>query len=813
MDSIRQDVRQALRAMAQQKGFTVAALVSLALGIGANTALFSVAYGVLLRPLPYAEADRLVRLSEQHPGAVAAVRAPLLSNFTFEAWQKATRTLEGLAAYSRELYTETSGPQPMRLSGTAVSPALFPLLGVPPAAGRLLLADDAREGAAPVVVISDRLWRDRFGGDPSAIGRSLTLDGTPHTIVGATPPEFYFPGRETLLWTPYTVAPGVAREGHQSISIFSAVGRLRHGATAAQAAAEGTAAARGAERPMIAEAIFGKGGPVEVRVKTLLAEMTERVRPALLVLGVGVGFVLLICCANVANLLLSRGVARQRELAVRAAIGASRRRILRQMVTESLVLSVAGGLLGLALCWALLRALPALAPADFPRLADVRMDGRTLAFAALAAVAAGLASGLLPALRAAGTGLLSALREGAGASAGARTLWLRWGLLVVEAALAVVLLVGAGLLVRSFARLMQVDAGYDPGNVLLAQVGLGPEAPPEGTKALLEALLERLEATPGVEAAGAGNMAPLLRSTAITLFNLPEPGPQGEPITARAVTYVVTPGYAEALSLRLKEGRLLAAGDLRSGTRPILVNEAFARSYLADGRPVVGRRWESLPGAENVPTEVVGMVGNVLKDGLDAEPQSEIYTLPEYGFRLEREFTVVVRTAGDPLRTVPAVRALVGELEPTAVVDVATLASRVAASVAQPRFAAATLAAFALLALTLASTGLYGVLSYNVSQRRREMGVRSALGAGQGSIVGLVLRQGLLVTVAGLALGIAGAAALTRLLGSLLFGVTPLDAVAFGSAPLLLLAVALVACLAPARRAAAVHPTEALRGE
>jgi putative ABC transport system permease protein len=813
MDGVRQDVRQALRAMAQHKGFTAAALVSLALGIGANAALFSVVYGVLLRPLPYPESGRLVRLWEEHPGATAAFHGRLLTNFTFDAWRPAPRTVEGLAAFSQGEYTETSGPQAVRVTGAAVSPELFALLGVPPAAGRFLLPDDAVPGAAPVVVLSDAFFRQRFGGDPAALGGTLTLDGKPATIVGVMPPGFYFPGRDARLWTPYAVAPAVAQADRQSISLFGAVARLTPGSTPAQAAAEGTAAARSVARPPIAEAIFGKGGPVAVRVETLVDDMTAGVRPALLVLAVGVGFLLLICCANVANLLLSRGVSRRRELAVRAAMGAGGRRLARQLLTESLTLGALGGALGLGLGWALLRLLPALAPADFPRLDDVRLDGPTLAFAALAALGAGLLSGVLPALRAAGRGLFGALREGTGASAGARTMRLGTGLLVVEAALAVVLLVAAGLLGRSFSRLLAVDPGYDPGNVLLAQLDLGDEGGAERMQALIEPLLDRLRSTSGVAAAGAGNMAPLARSTAIFQFELPEPGPGGEKVKARAVSYSVTPGYAEALSLRLRQGRLLAAGDRDSGTRALVVNEEFVRSYLADGKPVVGRRWPALFGDDGEPTEIVGVVGDVLKDGLDTQPQNEIYALWQDRAASSSEAYVAVRTAGDPLAVAPALRALVGELEPTATVEVATLASRVSASVAQPRFAAAALAAFALLALTLAAAGLYGVLSYSVTRRQREMGVRSALGAGPGDIVRLVLRQGLGVTAAGLVLGLAAAAATTRLLGSLLFGVTPLDAAAFAAAPLLLLAVALVACLVPARRAAAVDPTEALRSE
>ncbi len=814
MSGFRGDVRQAVRALSRQKGFTTAALVSVTLGIGANTALFSVSYGVLLRPLPYADAGRLVRLSEHHPGANAPVRT-LLSNLTFHAWNDGARTLDGLAAYSGSTHLDTSGGETVRIAGTAVSPALFTLLGARPALGRLLQSSDAAPGAESVVVLSDGFWRERFGGDASAIGRSLTLDGQPRTIVGVAPDDFYFPSRDTRLWTPYDVPRGSTDAGRQSIAVISALARLRPGVTAAQAAAEGTAAARGVVRPPLAETIFAKGGPVEVRVDILLDGITERVRPALQVLAGGVGFVLLICCANVANLLLSRGVARQRELAVRSALGASRGRLVRQLLTESLVLGLSGGVLGLALAAALLRAFPAFAPASFPRLQDVQLDARVFAFAALLSLAAGLLSGLLPALRSARTDLRPALRDGVGASASARTLRLGGALLVAEAALAVMLLVGASLLLRSFFSLIAVDPGYDARGVPQARVFLPSlDRTPEKTGAFVDALLERMRATPGVVAAGAGNMAPMVGNTMLSQFRLPGTGPGGENVMARSVTYAITPGFAEALSLRLRQGRLLQTADLASGIRNMLVNEEFARTYLNDGKPIVGRRYLNLfAGTNGVTSEIVGVVGNVLKNGLDAEPMGELFLLSRQGANMANELSVVVRTGGDPGRLAPTLRSLVVELEPMAALDVATLESRVGASVSQPRFAATLLGAFALLALALAAIGLYGVLSYNVSQRRREMGVRAALGASRRDLVSLVLRQGLAMTGLGLAIGTAGALLLTRLLETLLFRVSPTDAVAFGAAPIALLAVAIVACLVPARRAAAVSPTEALRCE
>ena len=812
MEPFFQDFRHALRLMFRHPGFTAAALITLALGIGANTAIFSIVYGVLFRPLPYKDADRLIRVGEEHPGGNAAVRGALLSNRTFHGWRESPQAIDSLAAFNRSAYTLTGAGEPTRVAGAEVSPALFEMLGAAPAAGRLLTEDDAVEGQAGTVVLSHGFWRERFGGDPSAIGRTLLLDGRTLTIVGVAPPFFYFPDRDVRVWLPYRVPRVPTDPNQQQIDIFGAVARLRPGVSIEQAAAEGTAAARNAgPRGMIADLIFGRGGPVEVRANLLLDDLTSRVRPALVLLAIGVGFVLLIACANVANLLLSRGVARQRELAVRGAIGAGRGRLLRQLITETMVLALAGGMLGILLGWVLTRAVPALAPADFPRLADIHMDGTALMFAIGASVLAGLLSGVLPGLRASGGDFTNILR--AGISPGTRNRRLGASLLLVEAALCVLLLVGSGLLIRSFVRLAQVEPGFDVANVLMARLYLSPgERPPAATLALVDGVLERVRNQPGVIAAGASNMAPFVRSTAIAGFSIPGTGRDGQPLMARAVSYVVTPGYAEALKLRLRDGRLLEARDSSSGVVPMLVNEEFVRSYLSDGRPVIG--WQFPGRTGDAPREIVGIVGNVLKDGLDTQPQSEIYMPPRGPFRFPSSVTLVVRTAGSPLDVVPALRAAMREVDPAgAVDDVAPLASRMSASMGQPRFAAAVLGAFALVALALAATGLYGVLSYQVLQRRREMGVRAALGASRGMLVTLVIREGLMVTAAGLVLGLGAALLLTRLMSGLLFGIRPLDLPSFLAAPVILIVVALLACLLPARRASRVDPAEALRSE
>ena len=808
-----QDVIHALRLITRQKAFSAAALLTLALGIGATTAIFSMVYGVLLRPLPYRNANRLVRLSEEHPGGRSIVPVPMLSNVTLHAWRGRMDTVEAVAAYRGRDVTMTTTAGASRIPGTAVSPELFAMLQVQPAAGRLLQEADAAEGASPVVVLAYRFWQERFGGDANVVGTRVTLDGEPYTIVGVAPPDFYFPNRAGRVWTVYRIPRIVQNASNERLVIFSAIGLRKPDRSVEQVAAEGTAAARGVgPRHRSAELLFGKGGPVTVRARPLLEEMTASVRPALLLLLAGVGVVLLIACANVTNLLLSRGVMRARELAVRAAIGAGRRRLSRQLITETLVLAAIGGTLGVALAWALTRLIPVLAPEDFPRLADIRLDGTALAFACAATLVSGLLAGCLPAIGMSHGDLVAALRDGVGASAGTCRRRLGGALLVLEAALAVVLLIAAGLLGRSFVRLITVNPGFDAANLLTARVYL-PPAPlaSDREERFAQQLLDRLRSLPGVTAAGVANMAPLERSSLVAQVTLR--GDAEEPITARVLSYVVTPGFTEAMGLRLREGRPFQASDVSAPVVPILVNEEFVRLHLADGRPVAGRRFTSSFDPQST-TEIVGVVGNVLKDGLDRAPQPEIYTLP-YGSRsLSSDFNLAVRTAGDPLAIVAPLRAAVTDIDPAvAVDDFETMAGKVSASVSAPRFATTILAAFATIALALAAIGLYGVLSYQVSQRRRELGVRAALGASRPALLRLVLRQGLAVTAAGIVIGLVAALWLSELMAGLLFGVEAHDAVAFIVAPVALLVVAVAAILIPARRAASADAMEALRCE
>jgi putative ABC transport system permease protein len=816
MDILRQDVRSALVAMRRAPGFAATALITLALGVGATTAVFSIVHGVLLRPLPYAEPDRLVRLWEEYPGGVSPAGNRWLSRSTYAAWREHTRTLDAVGGYALSDYQVTFGSEGFKAFGAEVSPAVLGTLGVAPALGRFWTDADDREGSPPVVIVSDGLWRERYASSPGVLGASLVIDGTPHTIVGVAPPAFEFPDPRVRFWLPYVIPRSAAAPA--GAVVFTALARLKAGMTLAQAEAEGTAAARAAPRHRLTELFFGKGGPVVVHARALADDMTAPARPALTVLAVAVGLVLLIACANVTNLLLSRGVTRQRELAIRAAVGGSRARIARQLFTESAVFSIAGSALGLVLAWWLVRLLPAIAPPRLPRLNGVDLDGSVVTFWAVTTLLATVAAGLAPAVRGARADVSDALRSADRSSdtgfRGAHARRLRDGLLVVEAAFAVVLIVGASLLARSFVRLMGVDNGYTADSVLIASVELPRGATEARTDQFIEAALARLRARRGVSAAGAGAMIPLMTRTAIAPFTLPDSVAGGKPTHGRALVYWITPGYAEALGLRLREGRFFVDTDARAGTLATIVNQEFVRQHLAV-RQVTGLMIPNLVGQERGATaEIVGVVGNVLKDGNDRQPQPELYFVHgSHGQRISEQVNLVIRTTGNPAALAQDVRGLVQQVDREAVVDrIEPLTTTVAASLDAPRFAATVVAGFAGVAMVLAVVGLYGVLSYSVSQRVRELAIRAALGARRVDLVRLVLREGLSVIFAGIALGMLGASLFTRLMQDLLFGVTPLDAVAFTVAPAVLVVASLGACLGPALRAASTDPATTLRG-
>ncbi len=821
MSGLVRDVVGAVRLMSAHRSFAAAALITVALAVGGTSAVFGVVHGVLFRAPPYPEAERLVRLWEVHPGAEEPIPGSKLSGPTYRAWSGLADTIQDLAAFGGRDYVIAVADRAQRVRGTRVTPGLFRLLGVSPGRGRFFGDADGQQGARPVVVLADHFWRDHFASDPAAIGRSVIIDGVHHDIVGVAPSGFAFPDQEVGLRDDrqaislYTVLAVEAMPGATVIDYTEAIARLKPGASVAQAEAEGSAHARAVDRPM-ADLVFGKGRPVEVRVRSLVDQMTMAVRPALEVLAAAVTLVLLVACVNLANLFLSRGSDRVRELTVRSALGASRSRLVQQLVVESLVISLIGGGLGLLAGWMLVAAIPAVAPQDFPRLDQIRVDGPFVAVAGLAAVVVGMLSGMVPAVRGSRADVATSLRGGA-RSVGTSGRRVRRVLLGLEAAFAVVLLVGAGLLGRSFVALVSVDAGYNPAGVLTADVRLPDDQPQGNSSHIALTLVERLRATPGVRAAGAGDMAPF--GSMLSRFGFKLPGASdadGRPVVATSLRAIITPGYAEALGMRLLEGRLLRAGDLTATSRPILVNASFAKTYFTDGRPAAGRRFAGLfprwLGPDTV-VEVVGVVDDMLPADLDGRRQAQIFVAQGAKAQIGH-LTLIVRTDGDPAALAPVVQGLVRQLAPGATVErMGPLASKLSASVAAPRFTAAVLTAFAILALALAATGLSGALSYDIAQRRREIGVRTALGATRGHVVRMILREGLTATGAGIAAGVLLAVLLTRAMTSALFGVTPLDLVAFSAAPVLLFAVACVACLVPARRAVADDPVEALRAD
>jgi putative ABC transport system permease protein len=801
------DIRYALRIFRHEPAMSLSAVITLALAVGVTTAVFSVLYGVLLRPLPFPDAGRLVRVWEEHPGGTPIVRERL-NALTYDAWKDTPRTLDALATFGSREFTVTGPSEPERVMGAELSPSMFDMLGVHPAAGRFFRDEDAATGHTPVVVLSHRFWQQRFGARGDAIGKVLQLDGRPHEVIGVAPAWFYFPDREARIWRPYG-DPRAADPDTRRTHVMRILGRLRPGANIADVEAEGTAAARSVPRPMSAELMFGKGEP-QVRARRLVDSLVHEVRPAVLVVTAAVGLVLLLACANIANLLLARGISRTREIAVRAALGASRPRLLRHVLVESLLLSAIGGALGTGLAALLIQALPAWAPADFPRLDDVRLDLQVLVFTLAVTVAAGVLAGILPALRASGTRPQEALRAEGGRTATGGGERVRALLLGTEAAIGVVLLIGAGLLGRSFVALATVDAGYRPENLLAARIHL-PPAPdrPNAARLFIDTLMERLAPMPGVVSAGAGNMAPFGDSSYMVGFQVPPSAGM-----ARALYLIVTPSYGEALGLKLREGRFLAQTDVSSGSLAVVINEAFVRAYLNDGKPVVGRQFRGLLGSDDTLTEIVGVVGDVLLEGLDAKAQPQMYVALGNTRTITREIYLFVRSEGAPSDLLPTVRSVVREIDPGAVLaDAGPFAAEVSQSIAQPRFAAAVLGVIAGLALVLAATGLYAAVSYGVSRRRRELGIRAALGARPRDAVRLVLAHGLGVTAAGVIAGLFIAGFASRAVRPLLFGVSNLDPLSFVVTPILLLAVAALGCAIPARRAAAVDPAETLRSE
>ena len=813
MDTFLQDIRHGLRVLIKNPGFTAVALGTLTLGIGATTAVFGVVNATLLRPLPYPDADRLVRIQEEHPMNRGREMPAFMTSDTLEAWRENPQAIDQIAGYTGRSFTYQDESEPVRVRGAAVSPALFPLLRATAWLGRVFTEDEEASAAQPVAVLSYARWQTRHDADPRVLGRLITLDDVSYSVIGVMPEGFYFPDRETEIWIPLTLTTPQQRPGQRFIIAFSGLARLKDGVSLAQAEAEGQTIV-GRQAPLAP----GMAAPT-LRLVGFHDEMVGDVRPALLALMAAVGFVLLIATANLANLLLARGAARQRELAVRAAIGAGRGRLIRQLVTESVALSVIGGGLGLAAAYWILGVLPSFAPAGIPGLGEAGIDATVLAFALAASVGAGVLFGTVPALQASRFDLVRALNEGAAQMGGGfrfrRGNRTRSVLVVAEVALALMLLVGAGLLVRSFVTLATVDPGFDPTNVLTVELNLPRPQYSDLTaaNALFDQVLERTAGRPGVEAVGLVSSLPLTPGESLIAFRIQgQAAPTSREEMTAARPQLVSPGYLDAMGLRLVAGRFVTDQDTDSSPRVFVVNEAFASAYFP-GEEVVGQR---LNLGRGEPTEIVGVVGDVHHRGLDSRPQPELYF--SYRQSLSGQgaprASIVARTTGDPLALVPFLRQDILDLNPSLPIDnVMTMEARLSSSVAQPRFYALVLGVFAAGALALAMVGIYGVLAYTVSRRSREIGLRMALGADGGRIRNLVVRQGALLVGVGVAFGLAGALVTTRALESLLFGVTTLDLPTLVAVPVVLVTVAIVACYVPVRRATRVNPMDALRYE
>jgi len=811
------DLKYAVRLLRRRPGATLVTMLTMALGIGATTVLFSVAWGVLGKPLPWPDADRLVRLAEMRQGSTRRL-PPILTNGTYLAWRDSHAAIGEIGGWSPSTVTVTHAGDPQRIRIAAVTPSMFGLLGAKPAIGAVFATDTAESE----IVLSHALWRQLFGGSPAALGATLRVDGEARTVVAVMPRDFTFPDREARAWVPLRVRPVIGENPEtRHISLFSAMARLEPGVTPAQAAAEGSARGRGAPDPgLTAIAVFGSRGPVDVTAVPVLDAMTRDVREPLIVFLVAVGLLLATATANVASVQLARSATRRREIAIRSALGAGAGRLARQLLIENVLLGLMGGLVGLLGATWLHRALPSLLPADFPRAGDVALDLRVMAFAVGVSVVSSVAFGLAPALQARRINLVEALTEDGlapvGGSTRTGTARARALIMAGQVAVASVLLIGASLLIRSFVAMWNVDRGYDVTNVLTASLPL-PNASftPARRAQVIAGVLDRLHATPGVTRAAFTTVLPLTTMDQLLAFRLPPSGRTGDPVQVQTSRRIVSPLYFASLGMRVVEGRGFADTDTRTSLPVVVINRAFARRYLDNA--ALGRRLPA--GLDDArieqPWEVVGVVDDVRMRNLSDVPQPEIFvSFAQLTSGLyATDPTIVVRTTGDAAAFVPRLRDIVRQQDPSIALDsVATMEQRLLGNLARPRLYAIMLGGFAVFALAIAAVGLFGVLSYTVAQRSREIAVRSALGARPLDIVLLVVGQGLAITGIGLVAGVAAAMILTRSISTFLYGVTVHDRVTFAAVPLLLLVVAAVACLVPARRAAKLDPLRVLKG-
>jgi len=812
MGNIMQDVRYAVRMLLKNPGFTFVAVIAVALGIGANSAMFSVINAVLLRPLPYHEPDRLVTIWEE--SQQRGMYEMPVSFANFRDWVDQNHVFEHISAYTFTNLNLTGAGEPVRILAVRSSANLFSLVGAAPLLGRPFLPEEDKEGANRVVILSQSLWQRRFSSDSGIVGQSITLNNQSYTVVGVMPASFQFPvgfgylgkvlNDPVDLYVPLAATSKEAVRG--SYSFFS-IGRLKPGVTIDQARAEMTTIEGRLEQQH-------PGGNTGIGISLIPTheQTVKEIRPALLVLLGAVGFLLLIACANIANLLLARAASRQKEIAIRTALGASRLRILRLLMTESVLLSLAGGCLGLLLALWGTDALLALAPDNIPRMNEVGVDARVFGFTLAVSLLTGIVFGLIPAIHASKPDLNEALKEGSrgstGSAAGKR---IRSVLVAVEIALSLVLLIGAGLMIKSFLRLQQMSLGFNPDNVLAVNLSLSRSKYPEDRQqvAFFQAALERLQSLSGVQSAGATTGLPLTLTVSGSDFRIegrPEPEPGKEMIIN---TRSVSPGYFGTLGIPFIKGRDFSDRDKSDAPKAAIINYDLARIYFPDEDPI-GRRITFDEGMSWI--SIVGIIEDVKQLGLDSSAKPEVYF--PYLQVTGPSMSIVVRTASNPLSLVAAMKSQIQEIDKDLpIADVKTMRQLLSESVSGRRFNTLLLTVFAVVALVLAAVGIYGVMTYSVSQRTHEIGIRMALGARASEVLKLVVGQGMFLTLAGVATGVVASLFLTRLMSSMLFGVTATDPITFAAVSALLAGVALGACFIPARRAAKVDPMVALRYE
>ncbi|HEU4873444.1 MAG TPA: ABC transporter permease [Pyrinomonadaceae bacterium] len=799
MESIFKDIRYGFRSMLKRPGFTAIALLALALGIGANTAIFSLVNAVVIQPLPYPDPDRLVWAWGNFPGGNRASVAPL----DFTDFRAQNKTFEQFAASSTVTLPAnlTGGGDPERLTASAITGNYFQTLGVAPALGRGFSLENEKTGQDQVTVLSYALWQRRFAGDPKLLNQTILLDGKPYQVIGVMGQGVNLP-QTVDLWVPMNFdGPDMKqRRAH----FIRPIGRLKEGVTLAQAQADTDVIAG-----VLAEQFPDTNKGWNLRLVPLRDQLVGSSRTTILILFGAVGFVLLIACANVANLLLVRAAARQKEIALRTALGASRMRIARQMITESLLLSIFGGALGALLAVWGVQLLVSLSEGSLPVTADVKIDATVLGFTLLVSLLTGLLFGLAPALRTMKVNLSDSLKEGTRGAEGTLKNRTRSLLVVFESAVAVMLLIGAGLLVRSLIALQNVNPGFDQKNVLSLRVDLSRAKydTPEKSANFFQELERRLSGLPGVETVGFITELPLSGQPNDMPFIVEGRPPASPDQEFGADWRRVNQNYFNALRIPLLRGRSFTEQEVQKSDKVMVVSQSLVDRAFPNEEPL-GKRL--ITGIRSEPYEIVGIVGDIRHRSLDRDPYATMY----FPTRQSGRMNLVIRTQNDPMSIVGGVRKEVQAIDRDQPISaIRTMDELIASSVAAPRYRTTLLALFAALAMILAATGIYGVMSYSVTQRTHEIGVRMALGARQLDVLQMVVRQGMLLTLVGVVLGLGGAYLLTRVMSSLLFGVTEKDPITFGVVAALLIAVSFIACFVPARRATKVDPLEALRYE